>query len=130
MTTEKKAKLKKVAKYTGIGIGAAVLGYLGFKYITSDSGPSEEVQKLCDDTCEQISSNMEKEYDRGYNESIVDMINYCRENGKSIVATGSTKGPGEENAECWLVAELFNEKPDLPDILVDDPYSIMLHENK
>ena len=126
---EKKQLAKNIIKYTLGTIGLGVFCYAGYKYITSDTTRphSPELDKLVDETVEQWNKDKEIAYDKGAHDEIIKMMQYCHENGKSIVATLSNKGPGEANAEHWLVAEVFDEKPDLPDILTDNPYTIYVN---
>lgn len=133
---EKKQLAKNIIKYTLGAIGLGVFCYAGYKYVTSDTPrpSSPELDKLVDDVAEQWNKDKEEEYSKGYsigyNESILDMVNWCKEHGKSIVATTSSKGHGEENAENWLIAEVVTEKPNLDDALVDYPYCIKTPKDK
>lgn len=128
---EKKQLAKNIIKYTLGAIGLGVFCYAGYKYVTSDTPrpSSPELDKLVEDTIEQWNKDKEVAYAKGGHDELIRMIEYCQENGKSIVATLSNKGPGEANAEHWLVAEVFDEKPDLPDILTDNPYTIYVNNN-
>lgn len=122
---KKFSKLRKALKYIGVGLGSAAVTAFGCWYVFND-----KTDKVVITPVKEKNDNDEEsiEYMRGYNASLIDMMDYCRENGKSIVATYSAKGFGEENAEYWLIAETTDKKPDLPDILTDDPYSVKLHQ--
>jgi len=89
-----------------------------------------KVKDISKDLEESWMKEKEIAYNKGGHDELTNMIDYCRENGKSIVATTSSKGFGEENAEEWLIAELVTEKPDMKNILVNDPYQICEIKNK
>jgi hypothetical protein len=127
---EKKQLAKNIIKYTLGTIGLGVFCYAGYKYVTSDTPRphSPELDKLVEDTVEQWNKDKEVAYAKGGHDELMRMMMYCFENGKSIVGTASSISNKPEDAQCWLVAELVTEKPDLPDILTDDPYTTYINK--
>ena len=89
-----------------------------------------KVRSIAKDIEESWYKEKEIAYDKGGHDEIIKMMDYCKQHGKSIVGTYSTKGFGEENAELWLIAEVTTEKPDMEDILEDNPYTIYVKGNK
>jgi len=98
MKEEKKTKLKKILKCTGIALGSAGIMYLICKYLPD---PVEKDEKSA-------------EYERGYHNALVDMVDYCEKNGKSVVIERR-----DSQDKPYLVANLVSEKPENA---VDYPY--------
>lgn len=98
MKEEKKTKLKKILKCTGIALGGAGIMYLVCKYLP------DPVEK--DENC--------TEYERGYHNALVDMVDYCEKNGESVVIERR-----DSQDKPYLVANLVSEKPENA---VDYPY--------
>lgn len=125
---KKKSKVKwnwkKILKWTGIGLGVAAVSYVGYKFITEPDTDVDDIRVLEKKTLDDM---LHTSYEDGRHQHLVDIANWCVAHGKSIVGSYSTKGPGADNAEFWVVAEVVDKKPDglTDDYLEDIPQNLL-----
>lgn len=101
MKEETKKKFKRILPFVGAGVLAIGAGIVGYEIGKKDKYDAKQVDGILNLTKAQARAD-----------HLVDMANFCIQNGESVVGSYSSKGPGQENAEYWLIAKVVDKIPE------------------